>query len=127
MSPHMYIYIYICNYIHVMVHVYNTYVIQDRRMYILYIYIYVLLISLSIYIYMYIHTYVHENRSIPVLSIPFQRVFVITCVRTLVHIFNRRQDPQISRIHAINFEIQLDSNRAGSYFTRVGFPKIHAQ
>ena len=45
-----------------------------------------------IYIYMYIHTYVHENRSIPVLSIPFQRVLVITCVRTLVHIFNRRHD-----------------------------------
>ena len=86
----------------------------------MYIYIYVC-------IYIYIYTYVHENRSIPVLSIPFQRVFVITCVGTLVHIFNRRQDPQIPRIHAINFKIQLDSNRAGSYFTRVDFPKIHAQ
>ena len=76
---------------------------------------------------MYIHTYVHENRSIPVLSITFQRVFVITCVRTLVHILNRRQDPQIPRIHAIKFKIQLVSNRAGSYFTRVHFPKSHAQ
>ena len=93
----------------------------------IYIYVYYIYIYIYIYIHIYIYTYVHENRSIPVLSIPFQRVFVITCVRTLVHIFNRRHGPKIPRIHAIIFDIQFDSNRAGSYFTRVDFPKVHAQ
>ena len=95
-------------------------------MYYIYIYIYIY-IYLHLYIYIYIYTYVHENRSIPVLSIPFQRVFVIMCVRTLVHIFNWRQGPKNPRIHAISFKIQLDSNRAKSYFTRVDFPKVRAQ
>ena len=40
-----------------------------------------------------------------------------------LNIFNRRQHPKIPHIHAINFKIQLDSNRAGSYFTRVDFKK----
>ena len=86
----------------------------------MYMYIY-------IYICIFIYTYVHENCSIPVLPIPFQRVFVSTCVRTLVNMFTRRQEPKNPRIHAINFKIQLDSNRAGSYFTCVDFLKIHAQ
>ena len=34
------------------------------------------------FIYIYIYTHIHENRSIPVLSIPFQRVFVSMYVRT---------------------------------------------
>ena len=107
-----------------MIYVYNTLFGIGECTYVCNIYIY-------IYIYIYIHTHIHENRSIPVLSIPFQRVFVSTYVcmyvRTLVNIVNRRQHPKVSQIYAINFKIQLDSNRVGSYFKRVDFQNVHAR
>ena len=49
-------------------------------------------------------------------------MYVSMCVSTLVNMFNRPQDRKMPRIHVISFKIQLDSNRAGSYFTR-GFSK----
>ena len=109
----------VCIYIYIYTHTYRM--AYAYRMHIR--------IYMNIYIYIYIYTYTHTRKpfhSSPVHSVP-ARVRKYVVVRTLVNIFNRRQHPKIPHIHAISFKIQLDSNRAGSYFTRVDFQKVHAQ